>query len=109
MAAIVATISAATAAGVWAELRFGGRAGIASRRALIFVLYAVLPPATFFNLARVEFDADVGIGIALAYVALAGAAPPARFLPPPPTGRWPPRWRSGAPPRRRSSSCSPCL
>jgi predicted permease len=80
MAAIVATISAATAAGVWAELRYGGRAGIASRRALIFVLYAVLPPATFFNLARVEFDTDVGIGVALAYVALAGAALLAWFL-----------------------------
>ena len=80
MAAIVATISVATAAGVWAELRYGGRAGIASRRALIFVLYVVLPPATFFNLARVEFDADVGIGIALAYLALAGAALLAWFV-----------------------------
>jgi malate permease and related proteins len=80
MAAIVATISAATAAGVWAELRYGGRAGIASRRALIFVLYAVLPPATFFNLARVQFDTDVGIGIGLAYLALAGAALLAWFV-----------------------------
>jgi predicted permease len=74
MAAIVATIIAATAAGVWAELRFGGRAGIASRRALLFVLYVILPPTTFFNLVRVHFDADVGLGIALAYVALGLAA-----------------------------------
>src|SRR5919109_1980850 len=80
MAAIVATISAATAAGVWAELRYGGRAGIAARRALIFALYVVLPPTTFFNLARVEFDADVGLGIVLAYVALALAATTAWFV-----------------------------
>jgi predicted permease len=71
MAAIVATIIAATAAGVWAELRYGGRAGIASRRALLFVLYVILPPTTFFNLVHVHFDADVGLGIALAYLALA--------------------------------------
>ena len=66
MAAIVLTIIVATAAGVWAELRYGGRAGIAARRALMFVLYVVLPPTTFFNLTRVHFDADVGLGIGLA-------------------------------------------
>ena len=66
MAAIVSAIILATAAGAWAEHRYGGRAGIAARRALLFVLYVVLPPITFFNLARVEFDADVGLGIGLA-------------------------------------------
>src|SRR6266511_3276212 len=35
MAAIVLAIIVATATGVWAELRFGGRAGIAARRSLI--------------------------------------------------------------------------
>jgi predicted permease len=70
MAAIVLAIIVATAAGVWAEARYGGRAGIAARRALIFVLYFVLPPVTFFNLARVHFDADVGLGIGLGYLAL---------------------------------------
>jgi predicted permease len=74
MAFIVAAIIAATGAGVWAELRYGGRAGLASRRALLFVLYVVLPPVTFFNLTRVHFDANVGAGIGLAYLALAGAA-----------------------------------
>jgi predicted permease len=34
----------------------------------------VLPPITFFNLARVEFDANVGLGIGIAYLALALAA-----------------------------------
>jgi predicted permease len=80
MAAIVSTIIVATAAGVWAVRRYGGRAGIAARRALIFVLYVVLPPTTFFNLARVELDADVGLGIGLAYLALGIAAVLAWFV-----------------------------
>jgi predicted permease len=74
MAAIVATIIGATAIGVWAERRYGGRAGIGARRALLFVLYVVLPPVTFFNLARAEIDVHVGVGIVLAYVALGSAA-----------------------------------
>jgi malate permease and related proteins len=74
MAFIVAAIIASTGAGVCAELRYGGRAGVASKRALLFVLYVVLPPVTFFNLARVHIDANVGAGIGLAYLALAGAA-----------------------------------
>jgi predicted permease len=80
MAVIVLTIIVATAAGAWAERSYGGRAGIATRRALIFVLYVVLPPTTFFNLARVRFDADVGVGIGLAYLALALAAAGAWFV-----------------------------
>ena len=80
MAAIVSAIILATAAGAWAEHRYGGRAGSASRRALLFVLYVVLPPTTFFNLARVEFNADVGLGIGLAYLALALAALIAWFV-----------------------------
>jgi len=80
MAAIVSAIILATAAGAWAEHRYGGRAGIAARRALLFVLYVVLPPITFFNLARVEFDADVGLGIGLSYLALTLAALIAWFV-----------------------------
>jgi malate permease and related proteins len=74
MAAIVATILVATAVGVWAEERYGGRAGIAARRGLIFVLYFVLPPVTFFNLARADIDVNAGAGVALAYVALGAVA-----------------------------------
>jgi malate permease and related proteins len=70
MAAIVATILVATAVGVWAEERYGGRAGIAARRGLIFVLYFVLPPVTFFNLARADIDVNHGAGVVLAYLAL---------------------------------------
>ncbi|HYU59970.1 MAG TPA: AEC family transporter [Solirubrobacterales bacterium] len=73
MVAVVLAIVVSTAAGVWAEQRWGGRAGIASRRSLLFVLYVVLPPTTFFNLAAARIDADVGFGIVLAIVAVAAA------------------------------------
>src|SRR5215216_3807162 len=73
MVAIVAAIIAATGAGIWAERRYRDRAGLAARRSLLFVLYFILPPTTFFNIVHVHFDANVGIGIALGFVALAGA------------------------------------
>jgi predicted permease len=73
MLAIVAAIIAATGAGIWAERRYGEKAGTGARRSLLFVLYFILPPTTFLNLVRVHFDANVGIGIALGFVALAGA------------------------------------
>jgi predicted permease len=73
MLAIVAAIIAATGAGIWAERRYGEKAGMGARRSLLFVLYFILPPTTFLNLVRVHFDANVGIGIALGFVALAGA------------------------------------
>jgi predicted permease len=68
--AIVATILVSTSIGVWAEGRYGGRAGAGARRALLFVLWVVLPPATFFNLARADLDVDAGVGIVLAWAAL---------------------------------------
>jgi predicted permease len=74
MLAVVLAIIASTAAGVWAERHWGGRAGIASRRSLLFVLYVVLPPATFFNLVAADVDTDVGVGLILAYLGVAGAA-----------------------------------
>lgn len=70
MLAIVAAILVSTAAGVWAEHRFGGVAGIASRRALLFVLYVVLPPVTFFNLAAADLGEGAGLGILLGLVSL---------------------------------------
>jgi malate permease and related proteins len=71
MVAVVLAIVLSTAAGAWAERRWGGRAGIVSRRGLLFVLYVVLPPTTFFNLAAADIDADVGFGVVLALVAVA--------------------------------------
>jgi predicted permease len=76
----VATILVATAVGMWAEERYGGRARIAARRGLIFVLYFVLPPVTFFNLARADIDVNAGAGVALAYVALGAVAFTAWFV-----------------------------
>ncbi len=70
---IVATVIAATSGGVWAERRWGERAGRGTRRALKLVLYGVLPPAVFFNIAHAELNADVGIGVVLAYLAVASA------------------------------------
>jgi predicted permease len=68
--AIVAAIVASTATGVWAQHRYGGRASTAAQRSLLFVLYFVLPPAIFFNLARADLDLDAGLGIVLGLVAL---------------------------------------
>jgi hypothetical protein len=46
----------------------------AARKALLILLYALLPPVIFFNLARAEIDLShaVGIGLALVAVSLAG-------------------------------------
>ena len=80
MIAIVAAIVASVAAGVWAERRWGPAASSASRRSLLVVLYAVLPPTTFFNIAAAEIDVGSGVGVALAWVALAGAVLVAWFV-----------------------------
>ena len=64
-------IAVAAAAGVAAELRWHDRAGQAARWALTASLYTLLPFVTFFNLARLEIDVDLGVGILLGYVALA--------------------------------------
>ena len=74
MILIIAAIVVATAAGIGAERRWPERAGHDSRRALLWILYLVLPPVTFFNLVHVSFDADLGGGIGLAWVATALAA-----------------------------------
>ena len=74
MILIIAAIVVATAAGISAERRWPERAGPDSRRALLWILYLVLPPVTFFNLVHVSFDADLGGGIGLAWIATAVAA-----------------------------------
>jgi predicted permease len=72
----VAAIVVSAAAGIWAELRWPDRAGSWAREALVVSLYTLVPFVTFFNLARVEIDADLGGGLVLGWVAilLAGAA-----------------------------------
>jgi predicted permease len=71
---IIAAIVLASAAGIAAERRWPERTGHGSRRALVWILYLVLPPVTFFNLVHVSFDADLGGGIALGWIATAAAA-----------------------------------
>ncbi len=65
MIPISLAIVAATWAGLTAEHRMPGRAGHGSRRALSIVLYTVLPPVVFLNLAGVELDRDFTVGILL--------------------------------------------
>jgi malate permease and related proteins len=71
--AIAAAIVASVAAGVSAERRWGPGASRASRRSLLVVLYVVLPPTTFFNIAAAKIDVGSGVGVVLAWVALAAA------------------------------------
>jgi malate permease and related proteins len=72
--AIAATIAAAVAVGVGAERRWGERAQNAARSALTAALYTLVPFVVFFNVARLEVDVDVGVGLLLAYAMLASVA-----------------------------------
>jgi malate permease and related proteins len=78
--AIAAAIVASVAAGVSAERRWGPGASRASRRSLLVVLYVVLPPTTFFNIAAAKIDVGSGVGVVLAWVALAAAVLVAWFI-----------------------------
>jgi malate permease and related proteins len=60
-----AAIAAGTAVGVWAEKRWPQGAALASRRALVLMLYVLIPPIIFFNLAAAQIDLDHGVGIGL--------------------------------------------
>lgn len=77
---IVVAIMASTATGVWAVHRYGGPASQAARRSLLLILYLVLPPAIFFNLARADIDLDAGLGIVLGLVSLSILAACAWFV-----------------------------
>jgi predicted permease len=67
---IALAIAASIAAGVGAERRAGARAGVWARRILTFLLYVVVPIVVFFNMARLEVRADVGVGLVLGWIAL---------------------------------------
>ena len=73
MIAIAAVIAAAVAAGLATRRRLGDRADVLSRRILATMLYALVPPVVFFNLAHLELTADVGGGIVLAWVTVVAA------------------------------------
>jgi hypothetical protein len=69
-----AAIVAAIAVGVWSERRWPRAAAIAARRALTLILYVLIPPVVFFNLASTEVDLNHGIGLALGLVSVSLAA-----------------------------------
>jgi predicted permease len=70
--AVTAVILAGTAAGVLA-VRRRPDATVLADRMLWVSLWVILPPVTFFNFARFEPSADVGAGLAFAYLGLATA------------------------------------
>jgi len=69
-----AAIVAAVGVGVWSERRWPRGAAIAARRALTLILYVLIPPVVFFNLAATELDLDHGIGLLLGLLAISLAA-----------------------------------
>jgi malate permease and related proteins len=71
---ISAAIAASVAVGVIAERRRPAAAAFAARRALTLMLYGLVPPVIFFNLAATEVDVEHGAGLALGLVAMAIAA-----------------------------------
>jgi predicted permease len=66
-----AAIVVATTIGVWSERRWPAAAAEAARKALVLILYVLLPPVIFFNLASANIDLNHGVGLALAIVAMA--------------------------------------
>jgi predicted permease len=71
---IVLAIVASIAVGVFAERRRPLAAGRAARRSLMLMLYVLIPPLIFVNLAASEIDVEHGVGLALGLVAVSAAA-----------------------------------
>jgi predicted permease len=69
-----AAIVVSVAIGVWAERRRPRAAAHAARRALVLMLYVLIPPVIFFNLASAEIDLDHGIGLVLGILAVSLSA-----------------------------------
>jgi predicted permease len=61
---------------VWSEVRRPREAVALARRLLLVMLYVLVPPVIFFNLAAASISVDngIGIGIALVNMALVGVA-----------------------------------
>jgi predicted permease len=65
-----AAIVVSTGIGIWAEGRYPRGAAEAARKAMIGVLYLLLPLAYFFNLAAAHIDLDHAVGLVLALLAI---------------------------------------
>jgi malate permease and related proteins len=75
-----AAIVAGVGVGVVAERRRPQAAGLAARRALVLMLYVLVPPVIFFNLAASNIDVEHGVGLLLGIVASSLAALTAYLL-----------------------------
>src|SRR3954454_4429178 len=64
-----AAIVVAVAVGVWSERRWPQGAANAARKALLVLLYVLLPPVIFFNVAAANIDLDRGAGLGLGLLA----------------------------------------
>lgn len=71
MIPLAAVIGASTAIGVGAERRFRGTAELLSRRMMTALLWVLLPPVVFLNIASLRVTPEVGAGLAFAWLALA--------------------------------------
>ena len=65
-----AVIAVSVAVGIWAERRRPDAVAYGTRRALTFVLYVLIPPVVFFNLAASSLDVDHALGILLGLVSV---------------------------------------
>lgn len=79
MIALAAVIAAAAAVGVGAERRLGARAERGAEWVLKAMLWVLLPPVVFLNIAALHLDAEVGAGVAYGYVTV-GASLLAAYL-----------------------------
>ena len=70
MILIALTVALSTAAGVFTERRIGPRADSVAQRLAWVILWVLLPPITFFNIAALELTAAVGAGLAFGYVSI---------------------------------------
>jgi len=70
---IAAAIVASVAVGVAAERRRPRAAALAARRSLTLMLYGLVPPVIFFNLAASEVDLEHGEGLILGLIAISAA------------------------------------
>jgi predicted permease len=64
-----AAIVVAVGIGVASERRWPRGAALAARRALVLLLYVLLPPVIFFNIAASKIDLSHGLGLALGIIA----------------------------------------
>ncbi len=64
-----AAIVLSVGVGVWSEGRWPQGAANAARSALVLLLYVLIPPVIFFNIAAAEIDVSHGIGLVLGIVA----------------------------------------